>query len=417
MTEKFGDAPDWSDEVELVTDGENLLVVGRDENGAAAFLRSKGLLKHARRLGARELGPMLRSMSEVTSSAAEAVAASGLWVKLTPESAEAIADYGLTETDVPGVAHAMAGTRGDIKKWLQFDMTPQARLGNPALLSGIAGALSQGARQDEAARLRALLATLDAKLDQVLRGQREEILGDLAGVERHLSASRVALDIQGEVDSQEWDKLASVPLEIRKVQSKAVLKLGSIADELDSIRRVSELNTRLPGIRHEIQLWVGTIARCFSALDDHSVLELERAAALEPGKLDVKRRAISEDRESAIADLTKHVAVLMGRMAEVNERANRNVILNSQKVPKVFASVEDSRSIVKSLYEALSLEIGWDSLTPEQWIFAIRQAQQWKSALMEGRTVAWDKGKHYVGPAIAAAAGLALKSLIKSRRP
>lgn len=416
VPEPEDDQPDATSEVELVTDGEILLVAGPNKRAVEAFLRSKGLLERARALGAHQLAPMLRSASELTATVADKVAESGLWVKLTPESAEDIAAYGLIETDVPGIAHAMVGSRGNIKKWLQVDTTAQAKLTNPALLSGLAGALSQAARQQEAAELRSMLASLDQKLDKVIQGQSDEILGDLAGVERHLSASRVALDVQGEIDSQEWDKLAGVPLEIRKIQSKAVLKLRGIADDLDTHKRVGDLNARLPQARGEVELWLTMIARCITALDDYAVLELERTAVIDPAKLDAKRQAIAQDHHMALAELTEAVAALMSRMAATAERANENTILNAAKVPRVFAAIEDTRGAVKRLYDALGMEIDWNSLTPEQWLAAIRQARQWKNALGEGGAVAWEKGKPALGLIAATAIPLVVNA-IKTGKP
>lgn len=410
MSQEFEAEPQPPDEVELLSDGEILLVVGDDKRAVEAFLRSHALLANARAIGSRQLAPMLRSASEVTASIAEKVAESGLWVKLTPESAAAIAEYGLTDTGVPGVAHAMAGYRGNIKKWLQIDTRVHAKLSNPEMLSGVAGALSRAARQREAEQLRTLLEGLDQKLDQVLRGQRDEILGDLAGIERHLRASRVALEVQGEIDEQEWDKLAGVPLAIRQVQSKAVLKLGGIADELDTHKRVGDLSSRLPQAKREVQLWLGTIARCIAALDDYAALELERAALIEPAKLDSKRQAIAQDRADAMAELNEGVGQLMSRLSEIAERANGNVILNGAKVPNVLHAIEGTRIAIKNLYDVLGREIGWDPVTPEQWLTAIRQVRQWKNAFTEGGAVAWENGRPLIGTVVAASVSFVIQA-------
>lgn len=133
-----------SDDVELVSDGEHLLVVGNDRIAVEGFMRSTGLLEHAREIGARQLVPMLRSAAQVTQTAAQTISESGLWVKLTEQSAAAIKDYGLTETDVPGVAYAMAGRPGDIKQWLKIDVSVGAKLTSPGMLSSVAGGAHPG---------------------------------------------------------------------------------------------------------------------------------------------------------------------------------------------------------------------------------------------------------------------------------
>lgn len=393
MSEEPEETSGPTDDVELIRAGENLLVVGSNRRAVEGFIRSIGALERAREIGSRQLVPMLRAAAEVTHATAESIAKSGLWVKLTEESAAAIQEYGLTNTDVPGVAYAMAGRPGDIKQWLKISTSVSAKLTNPGMLSGVAGGLSQAASQAEAEQLRALLESLDEKLDRVLRGQRDTVIGPLAGVERHLRASQAFLGVQGEIDAQEWDKIAGTPLRIREIQSTVVEKLRGIAADMEKHKRVGDLNAHLPDIRQQVQMWIGAIARCVSALDDFSALELEHTAAIAPHKLDAKRQAIHEDRQIAIAELSTGIADLMSQMSASAERTNKNVLLHHTKVPKVLGLIEDARTPIKRLYNTLGLEIDWESITAEQWSAALFQLEQLKNALSEGSAVTWEKGK------------------------
>jgi hypothetical protein len=415
MSEEPDFTPERNDEVELVNDGENLLVVGNTRSAVESFMRSKGLLERAREIRTQQLVPMLRAAAEVTHALAESVAESGLWVKLTEESAAAIKEYGLTDTDVPGVAYAMAGRPGDIKQWLKISTSVGAKLSDPGMLSSVAGGLAQAASQAEADQLRALLESLDMKLDQVLRGQRDAVIGPLAGVERHLRASQIFLKVQGEIDTQEWDKLAGTPIKIREIQSTAIEKLRGVAAEMEKHKRVGDLNAHLPEIREQIQLWVGAVARCGVALDEFSILELEHTAAIAPSRLDGKRKAIQEDRVVAIAELSAGVADLMSQMSASAEVAHRNYLLHRTTVPKVLGMIEDSRGTLKHLYDALGVDIAWDALTAEQWRAAFLQLDQLKNALAEGGAVTWEKGKPVLkGLAIAGATAL-VGLLVNSR--
>lgn len=404
-----------SDDVELVSDGEHLLVVGNDRIAVEGFMRSTGLLEHAREIGARQLVPMLRSAAQVTQTAAQTISESGLWVKLTEQSAAAIKDYGLTETDVPGVAYAMAGRPGDIKQWLKIDVSVGAKLTSPGMLSSVAGGLTQAAMQAEAEQLRALWESLDEKLDQVLRGQRDAVLGPLAGIERHLSASQTFLGVQGEIDTQEWDKIAGVALRLREIQSTSVEKLRGIAADMAKHTRVGDLDARLPEITRHVQLWVGVIARCVTALDEFSALELEHTAAIAPSKLDAKRQAIQRDRRVAITELSAGVADLMGQMSASATLASKNVLLHRTKVPRVLDLIDDSRGRVKSLYEALGLMIDWDSITATQWRAAVLELEQLKNALAEGGAVTWEKGRPVVKALVIAGVTALVGALVNGK--
>lgn len=398
-------------EVELISDGENLLVIGDDRRTVEQFLRARGLLGKAREFTSQSLGPVLRSSAEIFSTVSGSVANSGLWVKLTPESAEDMKEFGLTDSGVPGVAYAVAGTRGSIKKWLRIDTTAGAKVANPAILSGVAGALSQAARQQEAAQLRQLLETIDQKLDQILRGQRDEILGDLAGIEGEIHAALLDREIEGTIDAHTWSNLSGVSLEIRKVRSKAFLKLGGIADDLVQHKRIGDLNGRLPEAKREVQQWLGVIVRCTTALDELAVLELDYYAAIEPKRVNTRRLSLDASRQDDQVKLHEGLSVLMQRMDAAAELANQNAILHAKGLPAVIRSIDDTRSLIKRFYEALSIEVDWDSVDPTQWRIAIREWQQWKNALAEAGSEAWDKGK----PVFAAVAFSALGALMKDK--
>ncbi|MFT4157331.1 MAG: hypothetical protein QM630_05295 [Microbacterium sp.] len=404
--DEISESPDGAELI--ISDGENLLVIGSDKRAVEHYMRSRGLLGRARKISSQQLVPMLRSATAAGQSISETIAESGLWVRLTEDSAAAKKKYGLIDSGVPGVSYAMAGGRGDIKQWLKIDTSTGARVTNPRMLSGIAGGLAQAASQAEAEQLRAMLASIDEKLDQLRRDHRNEILGDLGGIEEHLRDANAILNAQGELDTQEWDTVAGVPLQLKQIRRKAVLKLESIADDMAKHKKIGDLKAWLPQAEQEVQLWLSTIARSIAALDDFAALELEHTAAIAPEKLDAKRRGIQEARATALADLTAGVTELMQRMNDTARWANDNTLANRGKVPKVLASLEDARGAVKRLYDALGIEVDWEALTPEQWLAALRQAQQWRNALRQGGTFAKEKG----GPVILWGLGVAATTVI-----
>lgn len=409
------DEPDVTDAVELISDGENLLVVGKDRRSVETFLQTKGLLEKARDFGREQLAPALRSSAELAKTVSDTIAESSLWLKVTPESADAIQEYGLTDSGVPGVAYAMAGTRGDIRQWVKVDTTARAQVGNPAVLSGVAGALSQAARQQEVAQLRELLDAIDQKLDQVLRGQRDEILGDLSGIESELRATLKTLAMEGDIDTLTWSRLFGSSVGVRQVQAKAILKLQGIADDLEQQKRFGDLSARLQQARSEVQLWLSVIARCATALDELAVLELEYLSAVEPARVDTRRVTLDGQRQDDRLELDRGIAVLMQRMDEAATTVNQNKIFHVEGVPKALESIEVARSLVKRVYDALGVEVDWGSLDPVQWRAAILQVQQWKNGLGEGVSLAWEKGKPVLIPLAMTTAVTLLGALIKGK--
>lgn len=241
--------------------------------------------------------------------------------------------------------------------------------------------------------MRALIESLDAKIEKILRGQHDAIIGTLNGVERQLRSSQNYVGRQGEVDSQEWDKIAGVPLRIREIQGTAVEKLRGIATDMKQHKRVGNLDSHLPELTGQVELWVGTIARCVAALDDFAVLELEHTAVIAPGSLDAKRQVIQADRLEAITELSAGIAHLMSQMSASAERTAKNKLGHPAKSPKVLGMIVNARQPIKSLYAALGLDIDWDLVTADEWRETLLQLDQWKNALAEGSAVTWEKGK------------------------
>lgn len=112
------EGPPMNNEIEIVSDGEGLAVVGR-AGAVERFLRSKGLWVDPTPLQAARLDSVLRLAADATETASEVAASSVRWVKLTEESAQLVGEHGLMDSKTPGISHVMIGVPGEIKSWLQ----------------------------------------------------------------------------------------------------------------------------------------------------------------------------------------------------------------------------------------------------------------------------------------------------------
>lgn len=86
--------PVGGNEVELVSDGDGLAVIG-ESTAVERFMASSGLSK----LDSRSLGAIYSAGASAAQAGAEVANHSGRWVKLTKESAQNLQTYGLTPTD------------------------------------------------------------------------------------------------------------------------------------------------------------------------------------------------------------------------------------------------------------------------------------------------------------------------------
>lgn len=413
MSEDTESHDDPTDQVELVSDGENLLIFGKDRRSVESFLHEKGLTEKAREVGRHQFSAALRTSAQYLEKISNTVAESSLWLKMTPESAKTIEEIGLTDSGVPGVSYAMAGSRGNIREWIRVDTTNRAQLANPAILSGAAAMLSLAARQHEAAELRDLLASLDHKLDKVIQGQKDELLGDLIGIERQVQTVKNRVETEGELDSLTWSSLSGTSVGLRQVQAKALLKLQGIAGDLESNMRFGDLNQMLIESKVEVNEWLSVVARCTAALDDLAVLELDYLAALEPQRLDARRATLDSERHDDRIDLENGIRNLLRRLDDAAQTANENKLFHHRGVPKALASIKTARGLVERVYDALGLDVHGESIDPITWREALFQGKQWKNGLHEGGTLAWEKGKPVAGGIAIAAATVVLNEVKK----
>ncbi len=401
-----------SSEVELVTDGESLLVVGDKRRDVKKFLKAHGLLEHAQKFGDKNLVPILRASGDLAHSVSETVKESGMWLKLTEESAAAVKEYGLMDSKQSGVAHAMVGKPGDIKKWLSVDVSATAKFANPAVLSGVGSSLTQTSREQEAAQLRILLEKIGQKVEKILQGQRYDILGDLAGIERTIQEAMYVRELEGTIDQLTWSKIDGAPMNVRQVQAKALLNLDGIAADLEKKQDFKELKMDIESAKAEVETWLSTIARCTIALDELTVLELDHYAELEPGNLENRRLTLSTARGHDQESLLKSIAGLMARMDRAAGEADDHKILHAIAVPRMLKSIDSAREAVATFSEAVGMNIDWEKYDATQWLEAIREWEQWKNAGGSLGKFALEKGAPAVGTlALAAITAIVTKKL------
>lgn len=249
-------------EIELVSDGGGIVVAG-DRSAVERFLDHAGLLPYAKEFGLGKLSTVMKSVAEVVEAASGVAEQSSFYLKLTPESAKRLRDAGgPMNTKTKGVSHAMLGDPGKVNKWLQVEDGPASFFTNPAVLSGVGGLMSQIAQQAEAQELRALLVTIDEKLDDLRRTQRDAVL---AKMNRAAAAIEEAMTIHRHGGDPEtvWDKVSGESATILEVQNDALLELGALADKVEGKSKTGELKKATQEVEREVAVQLSILARCF----------------------------------------------------------------------------------------------------------------------------------------------------------
>jgi hypothetical protein len=220
-------------EIQLISDGDGLAVIG-NATDVESFLVSEGL--SSKDLGLQRLKSAFGTGAAAAQAGSEIAANSGRWVKLTQESAQRVKKFGLMESKTPGVSHAMVGKPGSIKSWLQIEKGAGSLLTNPARLAGAAGIMAQLAMQQTMDEITDYLATIDEKVDDVLRAQKDGVLARMIGVDLVIEETMTIREQVGRVSEVTWSKVQAAPATIAETQAYALRQLDALAEKVAALK-------------------------------------------------------------------------------------------------------------------------------------------------------------------------------------
>ena len=369
-----------SGEVELIGDGDGVVVVGQP-SAVERFLDHARLLEHARRFDLSRLSTILRAGADTGSTVSAVLEQSGMYLKLTPESAQRLKDAGgLMKTKTKGISHAMLGETGkESLEWLQVEDGPRSLLSNPAVFSGLGGLMSQFAQQSEAHELRALLLRIDEKLDDLRRAQRDTVLAKMTSAAAAIDEAMIIRAQRGDPKTL-WDKVSGVPETILNVQEETLLALRALADKVEGKSKTSELKQAIQEIEYEASVQLAILARCFELQDEFRVVELDHVLATAPQNLEGHRLGVAAAREKRRAGVINSTRRLMSRLDAAGEIANNNIVLHARAARSVIGSLNSTADIVDDFHAPLGIESDRRELAPIPWREAVRDPQQRRTA-------------------------------------
>jgi hypothetical protein len=351
-------------EIELISDDDGLAVIGNPTD-VERFLASEGL--QSKDLGLARLGAVMSAGAAVAQAGSAIASNSGRWVQLTSDSAQVVKKYKLMPTKTRGVSHAMVGKPGHIKQWIQIDTGPGSLVTNPAVLAGAAGIMAQIAMQQSMAEITDYLATIDAKLDDVLRAQTNQVLARMDGVDLAIKEATSVRETVGRVSEVTWSKVQHSSSTILETQGYALRQLGDLADKIEQQTKVGALAKTAKEAEAEIQKWVIVLARCFQLHDAMAVLELDRVLDASPEELDRHRLGLEAARRDRLQLISQSTASLVVRMNAAAGRANSKVLFNPTSSPAVVESSNQVAMCVHDFQGLLGIESGRQSSEARRW--------------------------------------------------
>ncbi|SDJ84037.1 hypothetical protein SAMN05421874_103360 [Nonomuraea maritima] len=371
-------------EIQLISDGDGLAVIGNPAD-VERFLTSEGL--SSRDLGVQRLESVLTAGACAAQTGSEVVANSGRWMKLTNESARLVEKYGLRKSATSGLSTGvLKGNSGQIKGFVEFAKGPMT---NPALLAGAAGIMAQVAMRLTMDEITDYLATIDQKVDDVLRAQKDAVLADMIGVALVVEEVMTVREEVGRVSEVTWSKVQAAPATIARTQAYALRQLDALMEQMDGKTSIGQLVRTSGEAQRKVLEWLAVLARCFQLQDAIAVLELDRVLDASPDELDRHRLALRAARRNRLELISQSTEQLLSRMAAAADLANAKVLLHPTTSRAVVRSSEHVATAVADFHERLGIE-----RERQSW-----EARRWADAVAEVRDKVLETGAEGVGAA------------------
>lgn len=363
-------ADDFGDEIEFISDGEGMLVIGEpvavDRFAASAGVPSRVL--NLERVTSAISPSAISKTGAVVQTASEVSANAGRWMKLTEESARAAQAANLVQRSGGQFVQATTrGANGQFTKNLQFVARPGAMLTNPAILAGVGGIMAQYAMQQTMEEITDYLAKIDAKVDDILRAQKDAVLADMIGVELMLDEVMVVRAQVGRVSEVSWSKVQGSAATIARTQAYALQQLDGLAEKVEREAKISDLADLSKQAQQTVVEWLAVLARCFQLQEGMGVLELDRVLDSSPDDLDKHRLALQTARERRRELIATTTSQLVARMDAAASRANAKVLLNPMSSRVVVTASNEVAAGVGELHATLGVAQEREAVEARRW--------------------------------------------------
>ena len=362
-------------EIQLISDGDGLAVIG-DPAAVERFLLSEEL-PSSKDLELPRLGSVLSTGAAAAQAGSEIAGNSGRWVKLTKESAHLADKYGLRTSSKTGLSTGVVkGNSGHVRGFVEFAKGPGPRVANPAMLAGAAGIMAQLAMQQAMNEITDYLATIDEKVDDVLRAQKDAVLAGMIGAGFVIEEAMTVREHVGRVSEVTWSKVQATSMTIEQTRAYALRQLDALAEKVEHKAKIGDLAKTSKEAESKVQEWLAVLARCFQLQDAIAVLELDRVLDASPDELDRHRlglRAARQNRLELISQSTEH---LMARMdAAAAGTADTQVLLHPTASRAVVHSSNHVAAAVVEFHGRLGIQRGRQSLEARRWVDAAAEVK------------------------------------------
>lgn len=378
------------EEFDIISDGTGIALFGEGKE-LDRFLKKESLV--ARPIDMARVASSLGKTASATNGVAQAALNAGRWVKLSEKSAKAMQ---LNTPMMKGssnhlVRAVFTGSKGSIKGIAEF-VKPSLTLANPAALASISGMMTQMALQQSIDQIHDYLEVIDAKVDDILRVQKDSVIADMIGVGFVIDEAMIIRNETGKVSDVTWSKVQGTAYQLARTQAYVVLQLEDINKKLANEKNIASLVKATQEAETPIAEWLAVLARCSQLTDSVGVLELDRVLDSSPEDLENHRNSLNKAREIRLETITNATAEIINRVESIGAYANGKLLLNPFESPAIIRASNTIGTRVEEFQTVLEIGESREDLTSKLWTEAalelrddvVEKSKRLGSATLEG---------------------------------
>ncbi|WP_307093101.1 hypothetical protein [Arthrobacter sp. B2I5] len=350
----------------LYVDGDSALVAGTPEAITELF-RKLDVPPEA----SSKLGSALTDMLALAAGVAGAVSNAGISgnsFQMTPESyARYLQLAGSTKEKFGIVSGVLRQPDGTIDTVVELvGSTPV----NPAAMGNIYVLAATLAIRTAIHSLEVQLASIDAKLDTVLRDTRNEALGNIQGTSHILGKAFGYFEDTGVLSDTLWDQVAGQAAVLAQMQAVALNHIDGISEGLEARGFGKRLDAAKFAASGELKHWLIITAVALTNMVRMDSLEIIRGAAegnAGPHAEHVERSRVR--RRDATKAKLQRLAEAAAAAAKVDMMSR---VMNPLEMPKLYDSVAEINRLLKAFSDAYDMPLNVEF-----------QRREWHESVME----------------------------------
>ena len=200
--------------------------------------------------------------------------------------------------------------------------------------------MAQMALEQAVSEITDYLKEIDAKLDDLLRDQKDQTISKLAGISHMIDETMLIYQQVGSISETTWSKVSGCPQDIATIQAYAIAKIKGLTEKVEREQDPKQVRPMTQQIRQEIHQWLGMLASAVKMQDQVSCIELARVCQEEPEQLEAHKKGIVLARNKRLEEIEQSLNAL-GRQLEAKAKTvGGQVLLNPYSSPHAIANIE-----------------------------------------------------------------------------